>query len=637
MRKTYIMFVFLLLTALAAGCRGRATPRPDKKAPPVADSSKEWMDPVALTVRDAHPPEGWSWDTDSSLIADPQVVAVIGNRKIPRAEFLEELDRQYHEEGLKELIRNTLWNQEAKRLGITVSEEDARRNAGVNIDRQLDTDRRNITRRFGNKITYEQYIRQRTGKTIEQYRRGLIDSDVLSGNARISLLVARLVAVNALTSGSTKFRHILCSTEEKAKDILVRLTKKNAPFEHLVELESEDMDSRSLGGELLPFQNGDWEYRKDLKALGVDFCKTVFTAPEGIIRKPVKSELGFNVVEVLEKKRPGEAAWADIADEVDELVKKGLTRTDLALWQARLAHKAAIDRTGGDGGVAVVNGKKISTADLHGHLTKRYGMDIVRILVETELLALGKTQIGLKNTEEEIKKMAEKIVADFLDMWRSDILYRYPRLRMQKKPLEYVIKTQYDKSLSEYTKELVAQKIEDGTAEKELTGAKISVFYLLTTQHIRVRHILLKNVHQAKAAWYKLKTAADFDLLARKESIADEMLPDGALGELLPFNRQEQPYRDDVHRYGRAFLEVAYATKRGAHSGVFQSEAGWHIIKVLDRWPSRPDAQYDELKDDIMKEITQRSDDRWMVYRPIWIKLAAEKTGVAIALPENFD
>ncbi len=217
------------------------------------------------------------------------------------------------------------------------------------------------------------------------------------------------------------------------------------------------------------------------------------------------------------------------------------------------------------------------------------------------------------------------------------LIYENPQLRIHRDPLGEFVRRRYKISMTEYTKQLVERNIKEGLAQKELTGAKIAVFYIKTRRHLRVRHILFEDVQKARSAWYKLKTGADFGKLAREMSRADEMLPGGSRGELIPFSREEYPYRDDVQRYGQAFIDVAYKTAQGRFSGVFKSKVGWHIIKVLESGSSMPNAKFSALKDDVMKEVQDDKNGRWMIFRPIWIRLEAEKKGVAIKMPKKFD
>ncbi len=643
----YIMSKFLkvLLIVLAllasSSCRDKGRPaEPGKNGHagiPHGRAAEEWMEPVDTYAHSAPRPEEWDWGTNSHLVTDADTVAIVGDKNISRKEFLAELERRYRDRGIQQLIMEAIWNQEAQRTGIEVSEEDARRNMAKIIEQEMEKERLIVSRLYGPRRTYQEHIRQKHGKSLEEYRDEKVENAVKAGTARLALLIARLVAFDVLTSGRIKIRHIQCSTEQKAKAVLDKINNGRDTFERLAGQESEDVYTRNTGGTVPPFEEGDLEFRKDLRELGEEFCRTVSAAPEGLMPNILKSKRAFHIVEVLEKQRPREVSYRDIAGEIAALIDKSLSRTDHAVWQTRVEHRAKVDRTGRDGVVATVNSQKITTAALHKYLAERFGMAIAVRLVEDVLMRRWIAATGLTNSKEEIKKMAAKVAEETKRLLLLKIRYELPLYRAARDPLDAYLRSQENITAEQYTEELIEKSLKDGSAESRLTVAKISACYLLTTVHIRIQHILFETVHKAKAAWYKLKTEADFDLLAKKESILDEALPGGKTGELLPFNIEEYPYRDDINRYGRVFLDVAYSTKKGRHSGVFKSNIGWHIIRMLDRWPSRPDTRREDLKDKIAEEVFEREDERWMIYRPSWLRQAAKKAGVAIKLPEKFD
>ncbi|MFH1549946.1 MAG: peptidylprolyl isomerase [Planctomycetota bacterium] len=638
----FLKALLIVLVLLASGsCRDKSQPaEPDGGGGAQGRSgqpSEEWMEPVDTDAHSAPLPEEWDWEANSSLITDADTVAIVGDKKISRKEFFAELERRYRDTAIRQLIMEAVWNQEAQRNGIEVSEEDARNNMAEIIEQEMERERQIVAGRYGPERTYEEYVKQIYGKSLEEYRDEKVESAMEAGTARLALLVTRLVAFDVLTSGRTKIRHIQCATEQKAGEVLDKIKNGRDTFERLAGQESEDAYTRENGGTMLPFVEGDLAFREDLRELGEEFCKAVSAAPEGLMPNVVKSKSAFHVVEVLEKKRPREVSYRDIADEVAALIDKGMSRTDHAIWQGRVEQRAKVDQTERDGVVATVNSKEITTAALRKYLTERFGTAVAVRLVEDILIRRFIAATGLTNSEEETEKMAARIAEEAKRELLLRIRYELPPYRAVPNPLETYLRNQENMTVEQYTKQLIERSIKDGSAESRLTVAKISAYYLLTTEHISIQHILFETVHKAKAAWYKLKTEADFDLLAKKESILDEALPGGKTGELLPFNRQEYSYRDDINRYGRVFLDAAYSTKKDCHSGVFKSNIGWHIIRVLDRWPARPDAKYETLKDKITDEVFGREDERWMIYRPSWAKQAAKNTGVAIKLPEKFD
>ena len=95
---------------------------------------------------------------------------------------------------------------------------------------------------------------------------------------------------------------------------------------------------------------------------------------------------------------------------------------------------------------------------------------------------------------------------------------------------------------------------------------------LNSSDEIHARHILVKTREEAGAVVVRLQGDETFEALAKELSIDQGSREVG--GDLGYFIR-----RDMVP----AFSKVAFAMKVGAVSDPFESEFGWHIVKVEDR------------------------------------------------------
>lgn len=127
---------------------------------------------------------------------------------------------------------------------------------------------------------------------------------------------------------------------------------------------------------------------------------------------------------------------------------------------------------------------------------------------------------------------------------------------------------------------LVAEEV-DEAAVLEMYEAQMSLLEL--GEEVLIRHILVESQATANELYQKLRDGAEFAELAFAYSAdAGSRAEGGLLGYVLP---EEYPdFEDAINR-----------TAVGAISRPFQTELGWHIIKVDDRRTERPPS-FDEMR-----------------------------------------
>src|SRR6201992_1863468 len=124
-------------------------------------------------------------------------------------------------------------------------------------------------------------------------------------------------------------RHILVETEDKAKEIKAQLDK-GADFAELAKKESKDPGA-SDGGDLGFFT-------KD--QMVPEFSAVAFALEPGKISDPVKSQFGWHVIKVEEKR----ARKAPDFDQVKSQIETYVTRKAQADYVAKLRETAKIER-----------------------------------------------------------------------------------------------------------------------------------------------------------------------------------------------------------------------------------------------------------------------------------------------------
>jgi parvulin-like peptidyl-prolyl isomerase len=123
-------------------------------------------------------------------------------------------------------------------------------------------------------------------------------------------------------------------------------------------------------------------------------------------------------------------------------------------------------------------------------------------------------------------------------------------------------------------------------------------------EQVHVKQILLYNADEAQSALNQLRGGTDFDALAAQYDPV-------AFGELGWFPRG---YLADP-----AIEQAAFSLEIGEHSGIIQSQAGYHILFLLDRDAARilsPDALLKLQEDAVRNWLLLRRSESSIVFAP---------------------
>jgi peptidyl-prolyl cis-trans isomerase C len=105
-------------------------------------------------------------------------------------------------------------------------------------------------------------------------------------------------------------RHILVKTEKEAQDVLVKL-KGGADFEKLAREISTDPSAKTNGGDLEYFGKGQ---------MVAEFSDAAFKLNKGQISQPVKTQFGFHIIKVEDKRSKPVPKYDEVKDQVKAFV-----------------------------------------------------------------------------------------------------------------------------------------------------------------------------------------------------------------------------------------------------------------------------------------------------------------------------
>lgn len=223
--------------------------------------------------------------------------------------------------------------------------------------------------------------------------------------------------------------------------------------------------------------------------------------------------------------------------------------------------------------VAIVNGQKITRQDLSNLLIDTYGEDALEVLIRRSLIYQEAEKEGINVTATEVEQKLKKLVStEIEDLMRINRIKDKADLEKELAKVGASFEQLEEKLLKKMRKqaevEILAEKIMTKTiaiTEEDLQKA----YDLEYGEKIEASQIVFKSRRDAEEALKKLRAGADFETLAKNESIDRASAIKG--GKMQPFSP-----KDTVGK------EVA-SLKTGELSDIIKTDYGYHIMKVTNR------------------------------------------------------
>jgi foldase protein PrsA len=181
---------------------------------------------------------------------------------------------------LKELADYLVVSQEANRLKVGLSDKEITEKFDLTIEG------------IGSKDQAVDFLKQMYGLSMNQFKRMITP-----------MILVEKVKEEKFTK--VKVRHILIKDENKAKDI-AKKAKEGGNFEDLAKENSEDQTSKDKGGLIA---EGEYLFRDS--GLVTEFEEAMFKMKPGEISDPVKSEYGYHIIKLEDKKGEIDLKYAD--------------------------------------------------------------------------------------------------------------------------------------------------------------------------------------------------------------------------------------------------------------------------------------------------------------------------------------
>ncbi len=244
-------------------------------------------------------------------------VATVNGEKISEDELHERLVAQYGQELLDTLITGKVIEQEVKKENIKVTQE------------EIDEEKAAYAESYGGEEALKQTL-ETSGLTMADF-----EEDIESYLATKKLLEPRIEiteedmkAYFEENKGSfaqqeqVNASHILVEDEETAKEVIGKLNA-GGDFAELAAEYSIDESNKDAGGDLGFFGKGD---------MAEEFEEIAFSLEPGKISNPVKTEYGYHVIKVAEKKEAKEAVYEDVKEEIQNTLLETEMQTEYTAW-----------------------------------------------------------------------------------------------------------------------------------------------------------------------------------------------------------------------------------------------------------------------------------------------------------------
>ena len=253
----------------------------------------------------------------STAFSKQDVVASVDGKEISKNDLYDVLVGQYGPEALSALIDNKIIEMEADKKKVTVS------------DKEIDAELQVYTDSYGGEEALQSVLDQ-TGITVDALK-----TDIES-YIKLEKLLEPLIEITDeelqayFEENKESFNepeqvqasHILLEDEATANEVAERLAAEE-DFTELAKEYSTDTATAANGGELGYFTKGE---------MAEEFENKAFSMEIDSISEPVKTEFGYHIIKVTDKKDAKEPVYEDNKEEINEIIYNEKIQTEYITW-----------------------------------------------------------------------------------------------------------------------------------------------------------------------------------------------------------------------------------------------------------------------------------------------------------------
>jgi foldase protein PrsA len=246
-----------------------------------------------------------------------EIVAKVGNETISKDELYATLVEQYGTNALESLISQKVIELEAKKEKVKVTAEEKEKELQVLVDSSGGEEAFNLALEQ-NGVSLESMEKQ-----IADY---LITKKLLEPRIKVTEEEMKTYfdenKSNFAQQEQVKASHILVKDEVTAKEVATKLAAGD-DFAELAKEYSTDTSNAEKGGDLGYFEKG---------TMVAEFDEVAFTLEKNKISDPVKTEFGYHIIKVIDKKAAKAAVYEDHKEEIKESLFQEKMQTEYTEW-----------------------------------------------------------------------------------------------------------------------------------------------------------------------------------------------------------------------------------------------------------------------------------------------------------------
>lgn len=246
-----------------------------------------------------------------------EVVAKVGSKSISKEDLYSTLVDQYGEAALDTLIAEKIVELESDKKKITVKDSD--------IEEELES----LKESYGGEEAFNEALAS-SGASLDSVKKN-VESFLLTEKLlkdRVSISDDQIKEYFEANKDSfvqeeqVEASHILVEDEETAKEVKGKLDD-GGDFAELAKEYSTDTSNAEAGGELGYFAKGE---------MVTEFDDQAFAMKKGEVSEPVKTEFGYHIIKVTDKKEAKEAVLDDHKEEVKDILFDQALQTEYGTW-----------------------------------------------------------------------------------------------------------------------------------------------------------------------------------------------------------------------------------------------------------------------------------------------------------------